>query len=320
MKTSGLLALAAAVLSLPVVNFAAPAGKPYNVTDHIPFEQIVVQGHRGVGELAEENTIEAFEMAWGMGIYPESDLRMTKDGVIVPFHDNDFRRVVKDAPPELARKGVKDLTFAELSELDVGSWKGEQYKGRRVIPMSAVFERMRGRPERHLYMDVKKIDFAKLAAEIHKYGIEKQVILASRLPDELRQWKKLVPESGTLLWVHGTEKEIRRDFAAYRKTGFEGFTQVQIHVFPKVSDNNYATRVDESSSDNPFRLRNDFLREIGEELRQHGVIFQAFPYTTDPTAYGQLLDLGVMSFATDHPDVTMRELKAYYAKRAAARQ
>jgi hypothetical protein len=32
---------------------------------------------------------------------------------------------------------------------------------------------------------------------------------------------------------------------------------------------------------------------------------QAFPYTADPTAYGRLLDLGVMSFATDHPDVAL---------------
>lgn len=33
------------------------------------------------------------------------------------------------------------------------------------------------------------------------------------------------------------------------------------------------------------------------------------------TVYGQLLDLGVMSFATDHPDVTLREIKAYYETR-----
>ena len=38
-------------------------------------------------------------------------------------------------------------------------------------------------------------------------------------------------------------------------------------------------------------------------------------YTDDPTVYAKLLDLGVMSFATDHPDVTLREIKAYYAAR-----
>ena len=42
---------------------------------------------------------------WKLGTYPESDLRATKDGVIVTFHDKNFARVVKDASPELEEKG-----------------------------------------------------------------------------------------------------------------------------------------------------------------------------------------------------------------------
>ncbi len=294
---------------------ASPGAKPWNITDHIPADQVIIQGHRGVGFLAEENTLESFELAWTLGIYPESDLRMTKDGVIVPFHDNDFSRVVKDAPPELKKKGVKDLTYAELSQLDVGSWRGEAFKGRRVLPMSAVFELMRGRPDRHLYMDIKSIEFALLAREIRKYGLEKQIVLASRKVEQLREWKALVPESATLLWVHGNEAEIRRDFQRYREEKFAGITQLQIHVYPKTSTNSWAPPTDESGPENPFRLSNAFLRQAGEELRAHGVVFQTFPYTDDPAVYGQLLDLGVMSFATDHPDVTLREIKAYYEAR-----
>jgi hypothetical protein len=41
------------------------------------------------------------------------------------------------------------------------------------------------------------------------------------------------------------------------------------------------------------------------------VLYQAFPYTAAADVYGQLLDLGVMSFATDHPDVAVREVDAY---------
>jgi glycerophosphoryl diester phosphodiesterase len=295
---------------------AAPAAPgPWNITDHIPRDKVIIQGHRGVGYLAEENTIESFEMAWAMGIYPESDLRMTRDGVIVPFHDADFSRVVKDAPPALKQKGVKDLTYAELSQLDVGSWKGEQFKGRRVLPMSAIFELMRGRPDRHLYMDIKSIEFPLLAAEIRKHGLERQIVLASRHVEQLRAWQALVPESATLLWVHGNEADIRRDFARYRREKFAGITQLQIHVYPKVTADSWAPPADESGPENPFRLRNDFLRAIGEELRAHGVVFQAFPYTDDPAAYGRLLDLGVMSFATDHPDVALREIKTYYEAR-----
>jgi glycerophosphoryl diester phosphodiesterase len=291
---------------------AAPAVSAWNITDHIPLDQIIIQGHRGVGELAEENTIEAFELAWKMGIYPECDLRMTRDGVIVPFHDNNFARVVKDASPELKKKGVKDLTYAELSQLDVGSWKGEQFKGRRVVPMAKIFELMRGRPDRHLYMDIKSIEFPRLAAEIRKYGIEKQIVLASPQVAQLREWKALVPESETLHWMHGNEEKLAKELAELTRTKFAGVTQLQVHVFPKITDNSYAPPGDESSPDNPFRLRNTFLLETGNLLRAHGVVFQVFPYTDDPSVYGTLLDLGVMSFATDHPDVTLREIKAYY--------
>lgn len=298
---------------------ATPTKTDWNIVDHIPLEKVIIQGHRGVGYLAEENTIESFELAWKMGIYPESDLRMTKDGVIVPFHDGDFSRVVKGASPELKKKGVKDLTYAELAKLDVGSWKGEQFAGRRVLPMSTIFELMRGRPERHLYMDIKAIEFPKLAAEIRKYGLEKQIVLASRKVDELRAWKALVPESETLLWMHGNEADLRKDLAAHRAKKFAGITQLQIHVYPKVTNDKWAPPTDESGPENPFRLRNAFLIEVGNELRQHGVVFQTFPYTDDPTVYGKLLDLGVMSFATDHPDIAVREIKAYYAAKKAKR-
>ena len=291
------------------------ANADWNIVDHIPLDRVIIQGHRGVGELAEENTIEAFELAWKMGIYPECDLRMTRDGVIVPFHDNNFARVVKDASPELKKKGVKDLTYDELSKLDVGSWKGEQFKGRRVIPMATIFEKMRGRPERHLYMDIKSIEFPRLAAEVRKYGIEKQIVLASPKVEQLREWKALVPESETLLWMHGNEEKLRTELAELRRTRFAGVTQLQIHVYPKVTKDSWAPPTDESTPDNPFRLRNSFLIATGKELRDHGIVFQTFPYTDDPSVYAKLLDLGVMSFATDHPDITLREIKAYYAAR-----
>src|SRR5512138_1889134 len=77
-------------------------------------ESVIVQAHRGAGNLAPENTLEAFELGWKLGAIPEADLRTTKDGVIVAFHDANFKRVVKGASPELQKKGVADISFAEL--------------------------------------------------------------------------------------------------------------------------------------------------------------------------------------------------------------
>jgi hypothetical protein len=50
--------------------------------------------------------------------------------------------VVADLEIELKKKGVKDLTYAELSRLDVGSWKGD---GRGAGTPTAETERERRR-------------------------------------------------------------------------------------------------------------------------------------------------------------------------------
>src|ERR1041384_1766060 len=51
-----------------------------------------IQAHRGAGIEYSENTLEAFEHGWNLGVTPECDVRTTKDGVIVCFHDTDFKR------------------------------------------------------------------------------------------------------------------------------------------------------------------------------------------------------------------------------------
>src|SRR6188508_2882238 len=119
---------AAGVLMIMAISTTASAQakkSDWTIKGHVPPEQFIIQSHRGAGELAEENTPEAFELGWKLGTIPESDVRTTKDGVIVAFHDANFGRVVKDASEELKKKGVKDLTYGELQKLDVGSWKGE---------------------------------------------------------------------------------------------------------------------------------------------------------------------------------------------------
>lgn len=298
--------------------------------DHVPFNQVIVQSHRGAGVLAEENTVHAFEVGWSLGTYAESDLRTTRDGVIVTFHDDNFSRVVKGVTPELAKQGVKDLTYPELMKLDVGAWKGDQFEGRRVSKLSDAFAAMDGRPERHLYLDIKNVDFPQLAGEVHAAHVEKQIVLASPKPEQIRVWKELVPESDTLLWMRGGDKVLRAKIDALRKTDFAGITQLQIHVFPNrtieeameiagTTAAKLGIKVEQAkASSDPFTPSSAFITELGRELRAHHILFQVLPYTDDPGVYAPLLDLGVMSFATDHPDITMREIKAYYQSHHAA--
>lgn len=299
----------AAAFALTAAYAADLARSEWNIRDHQKPAEVIVQSHRGAGELAPENTIEAFELGWKLGTYPESDIRTTKDGVIVCFHDNNFERVVKGVAPDLAKKGVGDVTWDELQKMDVGSWMGESFKGHHVVKLEDVLKIMQGKPDRHLYMDIKKVDFEQLAKLVNKYGVGAQLILASPKHEQIILWKKLVPESGTLLWVSGmTEAEQAKKFDAAKNKNFEGITQVQIHTHIK-DEKSSITR----SSDNPFTASDKFLVDSGNTLRQHHILYQTLPYGgAYEGVYWKLLDLGLQSFATDHPKVTRKAIEDYY--------
>jgi glycerophosphoryl diester phosphodiesterase len=92
-----------------------------------------LQGHRGARGLMPENTLEGFARALEIGVTTlETDLAITKDGVVVLSHD----RVLN---PDLARRpdgawgpapgpAINTLTFAELRTYDVGRIKpGTKY-------------------------------------------------------------------------------------------------------------------------------------------------------------------------------------------------
>lgn len=311
MQTTSILTLATGLLALAgqgdFARAQSVAGEsvPWNVRDHIPVEKIIIQSHRGAGELAPENTIEAFELAWKLGTVPESDLRTTKDGVIVAFHDATFERTVKHPPEALKKKGVKDITYAELLQLDVGGWKGEQFNGRKVARISDVFKIMRGKPERSLYLDIKNVDLEQLAREVRENDVAKQIIFTSPKYAMIRDFKKLVPEAQTLNWMGGTQAELTKRLEEVRTNKFADLTQLQLHVRPNTN----------SASAEPFNLSRQFIRDTGTELRQHRVILQSLPWGADqPEVYWQLMDLGVMAFATDHPEVVLKAVRDYYAK------
>src|SRR5205085_10471598 len=114
-----------------------------------------------------------------------------------------------------------------------------------------------------------------------------QVILASTRYPILRTWKSLAPASGTLLWMGGTEEELRKRFEDLRGTSFADVTQVQVHVRVKPG-------ADLAKAD-PFTISDAFLREAGKELRERGILFQSLPWGgADAKVYARLLDLGVM--------------------------
>jgi len=71
---------------------------------------MLVIAHRGASAYAQENTLDAFTMAFKLGsAWLETDVQRTADGVLILFHDY--------ALPN--NKKIKDLTYKELEKNNV---------------------------------------------------------------------------------------------------------------------------------------------------------------------------------------------------------
>lgn len=95
--------------------------------------------HRGGGGTLE-NTLAAFDAAVGLGYrHLETDLHVTRDGVLVVAHDPTLARVARDP------RAIADLTAAELAEVRVG---GEE-------PVPSFEELVDAFPDARLTVDLK---------------------------------------------------------------------------------------------------------------------------------------------------------------------
>ena len=77
---------------------------------------MMVAGHRGDSYNCFENTMAAFAMAEAAGAdMIETDVRLTKDNVLILLHDDTVNRTTNGAGR------AADLTYAELKELNAGN-------------------------------------------------------------------------------------------------------------------------------------------------------------------------------------------------------
>ena len=77
----------------------------------------LIIGHRGASAVAPENTMAAFREAIAVGADGiEFDVRLASDGVPVVIHDSTLRRTGG------VNQRVADLSWQELSKVDVGGW------------------------------------------------------------------------------------------------------------------------------------------------------------------------------------------------------
>ena len=86
-----------------------------------------IVAHRGESADAPENTMAAFRLAWERKVPAvELDVHLSKDGKLVVIHDKDTQRTAG------VKKVIKDSTWDELKDIDVGAWKDPKFKGEKL--------------------------------------------------------------------------------------------------------------------------------------------------------------------------------------------
>ena len=146
---------------------------------------LINYAHRGASEYTPENTLLAFYTGMYMGANGiETDVQMTKDGVLVLFHDDTITRLTGE------NGSVQDYTLEELKQFTF------EKDGR--VDKIAVFEEFLqqfGWRDISFAIEIKQAGIeSQIADMIRKYHIEHKVVVTSFMIECIREIRNYAPE------------------------------------------------------------------------------------------------------------------------------
>lgn len=161
----------------------------------------LIIAHRGGARESTENTVEAFQRAARIGADGiETDLRLTRDGVVVIYHDEIFGRV-EGLPKPLQTRQVADMTYAELRAnplQPVGDDSGKRYAPTLEDVLTKVTSGL-------LNIEIKRgknfdelVDKTIAVLKTHRNALDRVVLE----PPDLKTAEKLRKELGESLKLH----------------------------------------------------------------------------------------------------------------------
>lgn len=190
---------------------------------------IMNYAHRGASGYYPENTMLAFEKAIELGCDAiETDVQMTKDGVLVLIHDETVNRTTNG-------KGfVKDYSYKDLRGLDAGTWFNDCSKYENIPNVEELLQLAKDKgiiinfeikTGVILYPGIEQ----KLIDLIYKYEMHNSVILSSFNHHSMVKCKEISKEIKTaLLYSSGLYKP-----ELYCKTAFADALHPNYHSINK---------------------------------------------------------------------------------------
>lgn len=256
-----------------------------------------VIAHRGASWDAPEHTFAAWDLALAQGAeWIEQDLQLTRDGVLVVLHDDSLDRTAR-GPASLCTGLVRERSFAELRQCEVGSWFNDKFPDR----ARAVFtsERIRS-----------------LEEVLTRYGDRAQFYIETKNPEEApgmeEQLVALLRARGLIAGDGRTDRVIVQSFSRASLERLQRLAPALPRVLlldalpvggPLASLMEDWAKVAQGVGPN-WRLVSDSLVRAAHE---RGLLVH--PYTVNtPALMTRLMALGVDGMFTDRPGL-LRSLR-----------
>ena len=288
-----------------------------------------VQGHRGARGLLPENTLPSFQKALDLGVTTiECDMAVTKDGVVVIYHDLWLNPDITRGPDgkwlESRGPAISELTWEELQKYDVGRIKpGTEYAktfaeqkgvdGTRIPRLSDLFDLVKKSGNTKVGFDCEtKIsplepsatlapaEFArKVIAEIRKGGMAERTMVQSFDWRTLQVIQKEAPEIRTMyLTSPRTLAPASGTTASPWLAGFD----------PAAHGNSVPKAI--SAAGGKIWAPNQTYLTPAMLAEARGLGITVIPWTVnDPNMMRKLMEMGVDGIISDRPDLLLEEVK-----------
>lgn len=166
-----------------------------------------VIAHRGGAGLAPENTLAAFNNAVALNAdYYELDVMISADDSLMIMHDATVNRTTDGSG------NVSSLTYAQLKELDAGSWFGPEFTGEEVPTLWESLLVAKNSPnDIGVVIEIKSSDSSvppKVVAMVQKLNMQNRVIVSGFSLAQITEVKNLDPTIPVQLFGTITESNL----------------------------------------------------------------------------------------------------------------
>lgn len=230
--------------------------------------------HRGASHDAPENTLASAKLAWEQGADAlEIDVYLASDNRIMVIHDKNTKRV----------SGGRNMVVADtpslmLREIEVGSWKGEQFKGEKIPYIEEIIETV---PEgKTLVVEVKcgPEIIPHMERILNKKKCKGEILFIAFGWETITGLKQAFPDKKAY-WLSSAKPEVKKRIPEIKTLGLEG-----VNLQYGIIDQELVTEA-------------------------HNLGLEVLAWTVDdPNEVRRLIDLGVTKITTNRPGWMREEI------------